>query len=110
MIVPGTAVVKQVILQKSQMIIFNETTIHCGSKPGILTPHRIKSPLFKVLKEKLNKDGPPSHDIVEFSMQLSFSLFNGNHVSTPWDPSNAHPLWIKDETIIQTEKGGGETR
>ena len=103
LIVPGTASVKQVILQKSHMIIFNETTIHSGSKPGILIPHRIKSPLFKVLKEKLNKDGPPSHDIVEFSMQLSFSLFNGNG-STPWDPSNAHPLWIKDETIIHTEK------
>jgi len=69
LIVPGTAIVKEIIIQKSQMIIFNEITIHSGSKPGVLIPDQIKSPLFKVVNKKLNKNGVPSHDIVEFSIQ-----------------------------------------
>ena len=30
-------------------------------------------------------------------------MFNGNF-NTPWDPSNAHPLWIKDETFMHTDE------
>jgi len=61
------------------------------------------TPLFNIVNKKLNKNRVALHDIVEFSIQLSYSLFNGNFI-TPWDPSNAHPLWIKDETIIKTDK------
>jgi len=50
--VPGMAVVKELIIQTLQMIVFNETTIHSGSKPGVLIPGQVRCPLFNVVNKK----------------------------------------------------------